>query len=168
VDIRRLAAADAPAYRAVRLRSLQENPTAFTSSFEDDARLPPEATLQRVTSTTRKVWGAFDGGNLVGTVGLDPESRGNGRHKATIVGMYVAPEAAGHGLGRALLDVAVADARAAGFEMLVLTVTEGNSTAMKLYERAGFKSFGIEPRAIKVGGRAYAKNHMYLHLAKTT
>ena len=81
--------------------------------------------------------------------------------------MYVAPEAKGRGTGRALLDTLMAQARAAGFELLVLTVTEGNTSAIRLYERAGFRSFGLEPLAIKVGGRAFSKNHMYLHL-KTT
>lgn len=30
--------------------------------------------------------------------------------------------------------------------------------------RAGFRSFGVEPRAIKVDGRFFAKNHMALAL----
>jgi ribosomal protein S18 acetylase RimI-like enzyme len=165
MDIRRLAAADAPAYRAARLRSLREHPEAFTSSFEDDDKQPLDMMVQRLGHVARKVWGAFEDGELCGTIGLDPEMRGRGRHKATVVGMYVAPEAKGRGVGRVLLDTLIADAQAAGFELLVLTVTEGNSNAIKLYERAGFKSFGIEPRAIKVDGRAYSKNHMYLHLS---
>ena len=168
MQIRRLTAADAPEYRALRLRSLREHPTAFTSGYEEDEKLPMEVTLQRLNSPTRRMWGAFDGGQLRGTIGLDPETRAQARHKATVVGMYVAPEVAGRGMGRALLDALVADARASGFELLVLTVTEGNSSAIKLYERAGFKSFGVEPRAIKVAGRAYAKNHMYLHLTTTS
>lgn len=167
MEIRRLTADDAPEYRAVRLRSLREHPEAFTSSFEEDDRQPLEAMVQRLGHASRKVWGAFEAGKLCGTIGLDPETRGRARHKATVVGMYVAPEAKGRGTGRALLDTLLAQARDTGFELLVLTVTEGNSSAIKLYERAGFKSFGIEPCAIKVDGRAYSKNHMYLHL-KTT
>jgi ribosomal protein S18 acetylase RimI-like enzyme len=61
---------------------------------------------------------------------------------------------------RALID----DARDGGLELLVLTVTQAEGSALRLYERSGFRSFGIEPRAIKVDGRAYAKNHMYLEL----
>jgi ribosomal protein S18 acetylase RimI-like enzyme len=164
MDIRRLTAADASEYRAVRLRSLKEHPEAFTSSFEEDELQPVDVARERLASTVRKFWGAFDGGKLCGTIGLDPETRLKNRHKATVVGMYVVPEAAGRGAGRMLVDALVADARAAGFELLVLTVTEGNSSAIKLYERCGFKSFGVEPRAIKVDGRGHAKNHMYLQL----
>jgi hypothetical protein len=61
----------------------------------------------------------------------------------------------------------VAAARAEGVQRLVLTVTEGNAHARRLYERAGFRSFGIEPDAIRVEGRSYAKNHMHLDLGRT-
>jgi ribosomal protein S18 acetylase RimI-like enzyme len=112
-----------------------------------------------------KFWGAFVEGKLCGYVGLDRETRTKCRHKATLVGMYVEPETAGRGLGRALVDALLDEARADGLELIVLTVTEGNANAQGLYERCGFRSFGVEPHAIKVGGRAYGKNHMYLLLS---
>jgi ribosomal protein S18 acetylase RimI-like enzyme len=67
-------------------------------------------------------------------------------------------------VGRALLEALVAHARKEGLQHLVLTVTEGNEHAQRLYEGAGFRSFGVEPDAIRVDGRAYAKNHMHLEL----
>jgi ribosomal protein S18 acetylase RimI-like enzyme len=70
----------------------------------------------------------------------------------------------GRGYGAALMSALIEDARRSGLELLVLTVTQGESSAKRLYERSGFESFGIEPHAIKVDGRAYAKNHMYLEL----
>jgi ribosomal protein S18 acetylase RimI-like enzyme len=83
-----------------------------------------------------------------------------------VVGMYVAPEAAGQGAGRALLHALLAHARAEGIGSLVLTVTEGNTRAQRLYEQAGFRSFGVEPDAIRIGERSYAKNHMHLELGR--
>ena len=97
-------------------------------------------------------------------VGLDRETRPKNQHKATVIGMYVAHEQMGRGIGRALLEALVEDARAWGLELLVLTVTHAESSARRLYERCGFRSFGIEPRAIKVDGHYYGKNHMYLEL----
>jgi ribosomal protein S18 acetylase RimI-like enzyme len=47
---------------------------------------------------------------------------------------------------------------------LFLTVTEGNSSAIRLYREAGFAAFGTEPRAIMVEGQTFAKVHMHLHL----
>ena len=58
----------------------------------------------------------------------------------------------------------VLQARSIGLSDLVLTVTEGNSSALRLYREAGFAAFGTEPRAIVVQGIPHAKVHMHLHL----
>jgi ribosomal protein S18 acetylase RimI-like enzyme len=164
MDIRLLHPADAPAYRALRLRALREHPDAFTSSHEEDAQLPVQASAERLASARSSFWGAFQGVELYGIVGLEREARAKNRHKACVVGMYVAGEVAGQGVGRALLQALLAQCRAEGLQSLVLTVTHGNDHARRLYEAAGFRSFGIEPHAIQVGGRSYAKEHMHLDL----
>ena len=164
VPIRRLLPQDAEAYRELRLRALREHPEAFTSSFEEDSQLPLASSQQRLTSAHQRFWGAYDGVRLCGLIGLEVGTRTKDRHKATVVGMYVAPECTGRGMGRALLDTLIADARTSGLQLLVLTVTEGNSAAQRLYEQTGFRSFGIEPGAVRVSERAYGKNHMYLEL----
>jgi RimJ/RimL family protein N-acetyltransferase len=164
LEIRPLAAPDAPAYRALRLRGLREHPEAFTSSYEEDAQQPLQVSEARLAATRQSFWGAFRGPELHGVVGLERETRAKNRHKARVVGMYVAPEAAGQGVGAALLQALLARCRAEGLESLVLTVTEGSEAARRLYERCGFRSFGIEPRALKVGPEYYAKNHMVLDL----
>jgi ribosomal protein S18 acetylase RimI-like enzyme len=161
-EIRRLTIDDAAAYRALRLRSFREHPEAFTTSYEELERQSLADTQKRIAAPNMKFWGAFGEGKLCGYVGLDRETRTKSRHKATLVGMYVQPESAGHGIGRALVDALLAEARADGLELIVLTVTEGNATAQALYERCGFRSFGVEPHAIKLEGRAYGKNHMYM------
>jgi RimJ/RimL family protein N-acetyltransferase len=162
--IRRLVAADAPVYRALRLRALREHPESFTSSYEEDAAQPPELAGMRLASTDFAAWGAFEAESLYGIVGLERERRAKNRHKGTVVGMYVVPEAVGQGVARALLEALVAHARAAGVQSLVLTVTDGNVAARVLYEQAGFRSFGVEPDAIRVDGRSWAKHHMHLDL----
>ena len=164
MEIRRLTLADAPAYRALRLRSFRDHPEAFTTSYEELEQQSFADTEKRFASPHLKFWGAFDNGVLLGYVGLEPGLRIKCRHKATLIGMYVAPEQSGHGIGQALVEVLLADARQSGLELVVLTVTEGNGRAARLYERNGFRSFGVEPRAIKVGARAYGKNHMYIDL----
>ncbi|MCD6077722.1 MAG: family N-acetyltransferase [Ramlibacter sp.] len=163
--VRMLGPADATLVRSLRLRALREHPDAFTSSYEQDRDLPVEATAQRLSA--HPFWGAYHHAELCGFVGLERELRPKSRHKATVMGMYVAPEAGGHGVGRRLLDALIAHARMNGVESLVLTVTDGNERAQRLYEAAGFRSFGIEPDAIRVAGRPYAKNHMHLNLAPT-
>jgi ribosomal protein S18 acetylase RimI-like enzyme len=162
--VRTLTPADATLYRSLRLRALREHPDAFTSSWEEDRDQPLEAAAARLAK--HAFWGAYRGSELYGVVGLERESRAKNRHKATVVGMYVAPEAAGQGVGRALMEALLAHARRVGMQSLVLTVTDGNPAATGLYQSVGFRSFGVEPDAIRVDGRSYAKNHMHLDLGQ--
>ena len=162
MEIRRLAPADGPAYRALRLRALRDHPDAFTSSYEEDVQQPMQVSFTRLASPLYAFWGAWQGDELYGMVGLEHEQRAKNRHKGTVIGMYVTPEVAGQGVGRALLQALMAHARQAGIASLVLTVTEGNAHAQRLYAGAGFRSFGIEPDAIRVQGQPFAKNHMQL------
>jgi GNAT superfamily N-acetyltransferase len=164
MEIRMLGPADAADYRALRLRALWEYPQAFTSSYDEEDAKGIEWYEQRLTGAGKTFWGAVEDGQLCGLVGLERETRAKNNHKATVVGMYVATEHTGRGIGRALMDALVAEARRQGLELLVLTVTEGDGPALQLYEACGFRSFGVEPRAIKVDGRGYGKNHMALDL----
>ncbi len=71
----------------------------------------------------------------------------------------------GKRVGKALLAECLQQARATpGLEQIVLTVTEGNP-AERLYASFGFERFGVEPRALKLGGNCYGKVHMLLRLA---
>lgn len=166
--IRRLAPDDAAAYRALRLRGLAEHPDAFTSSPDAEAAKPLAATEARIApESDDAVYGAFVDGTLAGVIGLAREAREKNRHKAVVFGMYVAPEFARRGIGRALLRHVVATAeREPELEQLVLTVTQTNAGARALYESEGFRSFGVEPRAIRVGGRYHDKNHMVRFLER--
>ncbi len=165
MDIRRLQMADACEYRAFRLRGLREHPDAFTSSFEEENLRPLAYTQGRLgTPMTEKIWGAFVNGTLAGMVGLSHETRNKNRHKAALVSMYVANEFTGQGLGRALVNTVLEDARGCGVELVILTVTDSNLAACALYEKAGFSAFGIEPDAIRVNGISFGKQHMFIQL----
>jgi RimJ/RimL family protein N-acetyltransferase len=164
MEVRRLTPDDATEYRALRIRALWEFPEAFTSSYDEFEKQPIELSEVRLGGEHSVFWGAFEGEQLCGMVGMERETRAKNQHKATVVGMYVSQEYFGTGMGRALIDALLAHARDVGLELLVLTATEGNDVAVKFYEAAGFRSFGIEPRAIKIEGRSYGKNHMYLEL----
>ena len=168
MQIRQLGVADAAPYHALRLRMLNLYPDAFTSSYEEDAGKPLSWVEERLAPAHGGpgfVLGAFSGTDIVGAVGLEVEARRKQRHKALLFGMYVAPEHAGRGAGRALLAECVVRARRIdGLEQLYLTVTTSNERAVQLYERAGFRTFGVEQRALKIGGVYFAKSHMVLPL----
>jgi ribosomal protein S18 acetylase RimI-like enzyme len=52
----------------------------------------------------------------------------------------VVPELRGHGIGEVLIASSTRALRQRGFELLSLTVTEGNERAVQLYERLGFST----------------------------
>ena len=56
--------------------------------------------------------------------------------------MYVAEDARGRGLGRALLDRALAWAREHGYRYVHLDTTDAMVAARALYESAGFRAVG--------------------------
>ena len=166
-QIRRLEVADAPVYRALRLRALREHADAFTSSSEEENVRPLAYTEKRLRAVgDGKLWGAYVGGEMAGMVGLSFEARVKNRHKGLLVSMYVAPEYSGQGLGLSLVDTVVHDARASGLELVTLTVTDSNHAAIALYLKCGFTAFGTEPDAIRVNGVSFGKTHMYLSLKK--
>lgn len=65
--------------------------------------------------------------------------------EAELGDMAVLPEARGRGLGRWLLDGALAEAARRGAKRVYLEVRESNTAARRLYERAGFERAGVRP-----------------------
>lgn len=63
--------------------------------------------------------------------------------EAQILDIAVAPSFRGRGVGRALLERAIAIAREKGAERLVLEVRESNGAAIRLYERFGFVRYFV-------------------------
>ena len=68
----------------------------------------------------------------------DEDAAGLGEVEA----IYLHPEVLGRGLGRRLLQAAVAGLDAAGFESVVLWVLSENERARHFYERSGFRPDG--------------------------
>ena len=101
---------------------------------------------------------------MVGLVGLQVPSGTKVRHKAHLFSMYVANGHRRSGLADRLVQAVIDAAREAGALLLQLTVTAGNAPAQRLYGRMGFQVYGIERRAIQVGGRFYDEELMAMDL----
>ena len=168
--IARLQASDAAEYRRLMLLAYEQAADAFTSTAAERANEPEAFWVRRIADPTglSAAFGAFDAHGLVGTVALEFSAKPKTLHKALVIGMFVAPEARGTGAARELLQAALACARQRpGIRLLTLTVTEGNEPAIRLYQRAGFDAFGVEPLAILTPGGYRGKVHMALDLAPT-
>lgn len=167
MHVRQLTEADARAYRQARLRALREEPEAFGIAYAEEAARPPEATAERLRAHPDKfTLGAFDGqGRLLGVVTFTRHPRQKERHKATISGMYVAPEARRQGVGRALLEEALARARRLpGLLQVHLAVVTRQAAARTLYASLGFTPFGLEHQALRLGDEFLDEEHLALFL----
>ncbi|WP_027481835.1 GNAT family N-acetyltransferase [Deinococcus pimensis] len=166
MDLRVLTERDAAAYFALRLSGLRESPRAFgTSASEFEARGVSSVEERLRPGAGTVTFGAFVDGELVGIATLARETGLNTRHKAFVVGMYVAPHVRGRGVARAVLTRLITHARAVeGLEQLMLAVSSTQTAARALYASLGFVTFGLEPRALKVAGEYVDEEHMLLVL----
>jgi ribosomal protein S18 acetylase RimI-like enzyme len=165
--VRDVAADNLPAYKALRDELLALHPEAFTSDAETEQAKPASSYRARigVGDSARFTLGAWVGERLVGAISCERDERVKVRHIGHIVGMMVRAEARGRGVGRALLNACIAQARdARGIEMLTLSVTASNASAVALYEGAGFKRYGRLVHAIKLGDTYHDKDLMVLSL----
>lgn len=168
-SIRRLIVEDASALVALRREALETEPLAFAASQADDIALRIETVRGFLETTdTQAVYGAYDGPDLVGMIGLVKATKLKQRHKAMIWGMYVQSRYRREGLGRALLNNAIEQARTWSVDQLQLSVAETATSAKHLYEAAGFRVWGTEPRALHWNGQFATEHHLALDLSKSS
>jgi ribosomal protein S18 acetylase RimI-like enzyme len=156
---RRLSGADAEAFQALRLEALRGHPAAFAAAPEEEAGRSLAEVARRLDEGV--VFGAFEGGRLVGSAGFAQPERSKKRHKGVLWGVYVQPAVRGQGLGRCLVERVITHA-SERVEQLHATVSTTNQAARRLYGQLGFQIYGLEPRGLKVGDRYFAQELMAL------
>ncbi|MET1078579.1 MAG: GNAT family protein [Pseudomonas sp.] len=169
MKIERLLPGHAADYRRLMLEAYARHPRAFTSSVAERAALPLTwwaARLEAGPQAKTRVLGCWQAGALAAVVGLTFAQQEKVRHKAKLFGLYLAPALRGLGLGLALVQTALAEARGRdGVRLVQLSLTEGNQAALALYQRCGFVTFGREPQALAVDGEYLAKLLMSCEVA---
>src|SRR6186713_2729331 len=98
---------------------------------------------------------AEDGGRIVGFASVGPVADGDGPEGTSeLFAIYVAPDVAGTGLGRSLLDRATDTMRMSGARRALLWVLASNVQARRFYDAAGWESDGTT-NAYEIGGLEY-------------
>lgn len=155
--IGRLVTADAAAFRDIRLAGLLDTPEAFGSSFAAEK----DRSLDEFAGTIERNYlaGAWVGQRLVGVTGFYQLMGEKVAHRGNIWGVYVEPAHRGVGIARLLLRNVLAHARE-HVSQVHLSVVDGNQAAYALYTSEGFKSYGLEPRSLRIGDRYYDEHLM--------
>ena len=166
VEVRALSEADAGAYREIRLRALHEDPVPFLTTYEErrHARwMTSSLGFARAIQPPKS--SAPFGMVVVGTLGFYRHAHTKARHRVSLWGMYVAREERRRGIGKALLDGAIARLRSVGdVEQIELTVVQTEEPARGLYLARGFKVQGVMRGAMKDGERYFHEELMILRL----
>jgi ribosomal protein S18 acetylase RimI-like enzyme len=167
MEIKALESIHADQYRKLRLEALKNHPEAFASSFEEEKDIPVELYQSRFSSEDSYHFGAFENAKLVGVVTIIKEMKLKLKHRANIFAMYVTPANQGYGIGRSLMVEAINQVKEwEGIEQVYLSVVTSNISAKNLYASLGFKTFGIEKRALKINRAYFDEEHMVLFLDK--
>jgi len=164
IDIRPITRSEAEAWRALRLEMLKNHPTAFKSSYEEEAAKPLSSFVDRIPEDGVDVlFGVYAGEVLCGAAGFSREARAKTRHKGMLSSVYLRPELRGRGLGEALVGRVIDHARR-HVAVLLCSVVSENTEACELYRRMGFIDYGIEPRALRYDGVDYDEDQLVLTL----
>jgi ribosomal protein S18 acetylase RimI-like enzyme len=163
--VRRLGPADAAQYRALRIAGLRAFPHAFRPAVEEAQAQPLSWAEKRLAERGAYWFGAFDGIELVGAICLRTQDGVKIRHSASLNALVVDPDRQRRGIGAMLVAHLIEFARSLEYiRQLTLTLIDGNLAAERLYERFGFRQFGLERDAFLYDGQYYAKQHRQLSL----
>jgi phosphinothricin acetyltransferase len=140
MDLRTMTPADWPAVRAIYEAGI--------------------ATGNATLETEAPAWEAWDGAHrmdcrivatdpddvVIGWVALSPASGRCVYEGVAEVSIYVAPEAQGRGVGRALLRELITDSERHGIWTLQAGIQVENAASLALHERCGFRRIGVRER----------------------
>ena len=94
-------------------------------------------------------------GRILGTYILRPNQSGGGSHVANAAFM-VAPDARGQGIGREIAEHCLSEARLLGFRAMQFNfVVSTNDSAVRLWQKLGFKIVGTLPSAFHHPEKGY-------------
>lgn len=109
---------------------------------------------QAILAAGGAIWYAVRGDVVFGTVALLPPEEG----VMELAKMAVVPAAQGQGIGRMLVEHALAHARALGMTRVDLVTNSGLAPALRLYVSCGFRQVPMS------GVQAYARGDVYMQL----
>jgi RimJ/RimL family protein N-acetyltransferase len=157
IVIREANPADATEFRELRLGALQDSPIAFSSDYQKNLNQPFKHWENMLTmhADESTVLLAEYKNKLIGMTGIARGDSPKTRHSAWIWGVYVKPEWRGLHIAEELIRSGFTWAKARRIVVAKLGVAAINESAVRCYERCGFKIYGTEPRALCYEGKYY-------------
>jgi GNAT superfamily N-acetyltransferase len=159
-EIRVLSARDAPAWRALRLEMLRQNPSSFHADLEQaSARSDEDWARGMPADGVDILFGLFVQGELCGSAGFYRQKTPKLAHKGMMWGVYVASAHRGRGFGGALVRRVIEHARGC----VAVLQTGASAEGAPVYRREGFVPYGFERDSVRVDGVSYDEEHLAIH-----
>lgn len=158
IEIRLLTKNDAPAYQALRLQSLQVNPEAFLSSYENESKLHDSAFADHLDWAYHPpsfgYFGVFVGEQLAGYIQTGKNYLEKQEHVSSLYNLYVSTDFRHQGLATKLIEhVTQLLEKNESIERVFLSCTAKNPSAYRLYKKLGFHRIGVKAKAVKWNGQ---------------
>jgi RimJ/RimL family protein N-acetyltransferase len=153
-SIRLLTGADAPAYQALRIAALQQNPESFLATHEVESHRPPEFFTRELDYANHLpmygYYGIFLDQTLVGYIQVDGVNLPKQRHIAFLYNLYISHDHRRKGLAATLCKHVLRELEnQTNVELVFGACAAKNKSALAFYHQFGFRRCGIKPRAIK-------------------
>ena len=133
---------------------------AAGDTYALDPKMSREDALAYWFRADTQTYVAEKDGTVVGTYILRPNQLGSGSHVANAA-FIVASNAQGSGVGRAMAEHCLAEARQMGFRAMQFNfVISTNTPAIHLWKQLGFKIVGTLPGAFRHPEKGYVDVHV--------
>jgi len=168
IAYRQLNAEDASAYKALRLKAVQDHPQAFVDTPQEVEEKPIEEIEKYLQKSP--MFGSWDEGALIGMAGyfIHPQQRYS--HRGYVHGVYLHPDyrgqkdANGRSIARALMETLIENARQ-HVEHLELSAATTTEAVEKFYQSLGFETHGRYPKVMKMDDGSYVDDiYMWMDL----
>ena len=140
-------------------REITAGETHFMARYPEDGKLSLEMARNGLESIEKCEKGflvtAYVGGEVIGDLGVTIVRPHLKYLHRGYLGMSIRQKYCGMGLGSFMMQTALDQAKANGFEQVELGVFSDNDRARALYKKFGFKEYGMNPRAFKLKDGTY-------------
>ncbi|PIY60326.1 hypothetical protein COY95_02355 [Candidatus Woesearchaeota archaeon CG_4_10_14_0_8_um_filter_47_5] len=149
-------------YRDLRLEALQNDPSVFGSSYEEEKSLPEDEWRKRIANALFAVADSTPAGMPVGMIVCVFNRNNKTRHIAHIFGVYVKKDYRNQGIGGRLIERAVSlikknteNGEGTEITKIRLAVNPEQKAAVSLYKKHGFEIVGRYKKELRVDGVFY-------------
>lgn len=146
IEIKTLSMNELNDFRTIRLSALVKAPEMFGSTYSIEVVKPLNFFENCLSHST--IFGGYHKNKIIGLATLTRELGIKLSHKAHLSSVFIEPEFQRRGIANRLLTTVIEHSKEY-LEQILLVVADDNQPAIKLYQKFGFQTYGVESKALK-------------------